>query len=208
MNLSLFSIERELLELIDQREIMRDELAALPPDSDLSVVNDLREALEATEGVIKAYLKRELAKVDGIASAVRQFEATAKTAKEEADRLAGRAKALQGIADSIRERTIEVMEETGNKKLRGNLNTLTVAGNGGVQPLDIRQPDLVPDSLKRVLAEMPQAEWVRIGGDVILAGGRCKSVEPDNTKIRAKLESGEAVPGCILKERGRHLRIS
>ena len=212
-SLSLFQIERELLELVDLRESLQEELAEggpLPPDEQVARCKPILEALAEADKQIKFYLKREVSKVDGIANAIKQFEAVSAQSKEEADRLAVRAKSLQAVADSIRERVIEVMEDVGQKKLRGGLNTLTVSGNGGVQPLDIRQPDLIPEAYMRVTVQLPVTVWRELLKTTagLSEVSKEKEREPDNALIRGALNIPVGVPGCILKERGKHLRIT
>ena len=83
-------------------------------------------------------------------------------------------------------------------------------GNGGLRPLNIRQPELVPDEYRLVAIRMPLDKWRQYGDHLADIGIDCELVrtELNNDEIRAALERGEGVPGCELGERGEHVRTS
>ena len=74
------------------------------------------------------------------------------------------------------------MNETNQRKIKTPLFTISVAKNGGKQPIYIDQDNLQADVFK-------------------------VKREPDTDKIRERLESGEKVLGAELKPRGEHLLI-
>jgi hypothetical protein len=76
------------------------------------------------------------------------------------------------------------MEATGKVKIETPRFKLSVAGNGGKQPLEVA---VEPTALA------PQYQAVK--------------VEANKEAIRAALEGGTAVPGCTLLPRGTSLRI-
>jgi hypothetical protein len=88
------------------------------------------------------------------------------------------------LADRLKERLKEAMEATGKLKLDTPRFKLSVAGNGGKQPLEVAvEPTALPQEF--------QAVEVRANKDA----------------IRAALEAGVTVPGCTLLPRGTGLRI-
>ena len=74
------------------------------------------------------------------------------------------------------------MNETNQRKIKTPLFTISVAKNGGKQPIYIDQDNLQADVFK-------------------------VKREPDTDKIRERLEAGEKVLGAELKPRGEHLLI-
>ena len=98
------------------------------------------------------------------------------------DRFEARIKAYQSNLGTISQRLVEAMNETNQRKIKTPLFTISVANNGGKQPISIDQDNLQADvfKIKR---------------------------EPDMDKIRERLESGEKVLGAELKPRGEHLLI-
>ncbi|EPC67920.1 phage protein [Lacticaseibacillus paracasei subsp. paracasei Lpp126] len=74
------------------------------------------------------------------------------------------------------------MNETNQRKIKTPLFTISVAKNGGKQPIFIDQGNLQADVFK-------------------------VKREPDTDKIRERLEAGEKVLGAELKPRGEHLLI-
>jgi hypothetical protein len=116
--------------------------------------------------------------------------------------------------DAMRQRNTKVLEGTNGRKLKRQ-------ANGGVQGVDVRQPELVPMSLKRVALIMPEHLWDDIHRTYLAAHNaddkalamllevvRHQRTEPDLIAIGEALRNGQAVPGCVLKERGEHLRAS
>lgn len=94
------------------------------------------------------------------------------------------AKADEALAERLKDRLKEAMEACGRTKIDTARFRLSVAGNGGKQPLEVTATveELGPDYTSTF-------------------------VEVDNTKIRAALEAGKVVPGCTLLPRGTGLRI-
>jgi hypothetical protein len=191
-DLALWQIETELAELLTAREAMEEE-GALP------------EELAAIDGQIAAYCSAEVAKVDRIAGAIRACEVNANVLAEEIDRLESRKKAWEDRAERIMAATLAAMQARGIKSLETPANRLTVAGNGGVEPLEFTGGPL-PAQLCTVLVKMPLATWRRLGE---LTDHDCVAGEPgpNTAAIRAALKRGENVPGAKLGERGVHLRM-
>ncbi len=208
--LSLFEIESDLLSLIDQREDALERLAMSHHPDSSSVENMpsvIEQELAVIDGLIRDYLKREVKKVDGCAFAIKEFEARAVAKYAESGRLHNAALRDEETAKRIKQMVLEVMQEFGEKKLPGRLFTISRQGNGGVQPLTIAQPDIVPLHMQRVTIEA----HADMADDLISQfPGMLKvtrQAEPDPARIRNVLEGGNGVPGCRLEPRAEHIRI-
>lgn len=123
-------------------------------------------------------------KADNYAAYVHHLLARAKARAEEAERLSARAKVDTNAAKRLRENMKTVLEFAGVKKIETPRFQISIAGNGGKQPIECNvKPDDLPDELRKT--------EFKINSDA----------------IRTKLEAGEEVPGCRLLERGTSLRI-
>lgn len=226
--LSLFQIESELLGLIDQREDALERARA---------GEDVLDELAVIDGLILDYVKAEIKKVDGIAIHIKEYTARSEAKAKAASELQTSANRDAETAKRIKAMVLQVMQEFDEKKLPGKLFTITRQANGGVAPLVIAQPDLVPDRFQIVSVRMSLDEWKRVRGllekkKVVCEAGR---PEPNNGAVRAALESAdkqetalhleaagngwteeqlsaalskvERVPGARIEDRGEHVRI-
>lgn len=126
------------------------------------------------------------AKAEGYAALIQEMRLLAKAGKEEAQRMADKARRREDAADFLAGRLKGVMKEKGLAKIETPRFTISVVGNGGKQPLDIHvQTADLPDWAKRTQT----------------------IVEPDKDKIRAKLEAGEKLEFAVLQPRGDRLSI-
>lgn len=121
-------------------------------------------------------------KAEGYAQVIRQIKADIEANKKERDRFEARIKSYQSNLNTISQRLVEAMNETNQRKIKTPLFTISVAKNGGKQPISIDQDNLQADVFK-------------------------VKREPDTDEIRKRLESGEKVLGAELKPRGEHLLI-
>lgn len=190
--LTLYQIESDLAQLIEERDC-----AEYESDS---------EALAVIDGLIKDYIGREARKIDSGAALIKSDLATAKLLKEEAARLTDRAKAFENRAARIKAAWCEAMGAQGIKELKSEHNTILRKGNGGVRPLEIRQPELVPTELQTVTLTCSRSDWDHLGAIPVL-DMRFVKCEPNTAAIRRELEAGRAVPGCTLLNRGEHLEV-
>ena len=164
------------------------------------------DAARVTEidGQLKQYLSNELpAKIDSVRNYIRWQENEAEVRAEEAKNqevLAGRAEAN---VERMKGMLLWCLQQLGQTKLEGALHWVRRQGNGGLRPLNIRQPELVPDEYRLVAIRMPLDKWRQYGDHCELV-----RTELNNDEIRAALERGEGVPGCELGERGEHVRTS
>jgi hypothetical protein len=122
-------------------------------------------------------------KADGYAAIVREFEHRAEAREAEARRLAESARACKNRSQSLKYRFLSAMELLGMDRLDTDVNSFRVCANGGKPPLDIYEPNRIPEEFIRQVPEI------------------------DREKVRQALEAGREVPGAILQSRGQHLRI-
>jgi hypothetical protein len=175
-------------------------------------------------------VQSEVKKVDGIRGYLKHCAMMEKCAKEERDAQAKRAKTWEGRRERLSKYVVSIMQGLGIKKLEGRTGTLAVHGNGGVQPFEITNAELLPPDCvtRRMVARLennglwsdaeltitgtPQAftTWKRASLDAILhALGQASIVgddTPNNDAIREAMTRGK-VSGVTEQERGSHLRV-
>ena len=221
--LSLFQIEAELRGLAEARCDALDRLEAFEADNVANGLlkqplrQDVAEAIKETkaelatiDGLIRAYISKEVQKVDNTARLLLELKARAGVHRAEAERLYMLAKSEEATEARVKELVLAVMDEFGEKKLFGASHQLMAKGNGGVRAVTVAQADLVPAHLQRVTVRMTQFDWANIAKPVMDRNAYAYEVlhtEPNNTAIRQVLESGAGVPGCRLEDRGKHLGI-
>lgn len=140
--------------------------------TDPEVIADTMDSIKDTINV----------KAEGYAKVIREVKADIEANKKERKRFDDRIKSLESNLGFITQRLIEAMNETDQRKIKTQLFTVSVAKNGGKQPIYIDQDNLQADVFK-------------------------VKREPDTDKIRERLEAGEKVLGAELKPRGEHLLI-
>jgi hypothetical protein len=173
---SLYKIEQRFLELSYQLEVATQRIEAEEVGADDEYMRISAE--------LEELIKTEIQKVDSVAGFVRYCERNAEVAKAEADRLNARSRMWLNTSDKLKQRIIQAMDLTDTKQLRGACNTITLAKNGGAQPLEIDDNLLPAAFLQQVI-----------------------SYKPNRDAIKAALKAGEQIPGVKLIERGRHLKI-
>ena len=212
---SLFVIESALSDLFDARQELIDEVAFTDEQ-----ITQKSLALDQINLAIKQYVVAEVRKVDGIAAYLRELKARQLARELEINRLEGLNSADAAAEERIKQICLECLNEDKQKRYEGKLGTLRRQANGGVQGVEVRQPELVPEGLKRYVVTMKGdlfhwiwsviTEWEKEHAIHPLAHAVMDDAkaEPDLTAIRKALEAGEGVPGCVLKDRGEHLRVS
>lgn len=119
-------------------------------------------------------------KFDAYAIVKQELEAEVSKRLKEIDRLEKDVKSLNGNIDRIKETMFNTMVETGQTKMKTEHFKLSIQGNGGVKPL-------------KITGDVPE-EYMKV------------KYEPDGTKIREALKTGE-LSFAHLEERGSRLVI-
>lgn len=144
-------------------------LMAEDPEVDPQTIADTMEALDGELEV----------KAESYVVIIKELSAEADKFRAEIDRLTKRKESLESRVAQLKGRLLESMKETGRDKLPTEHFKLSIAKNGGIQPL-------------KITGSVPK-EF-------------CK-LEPDNKKIRESLLLGEELDFAHLEERGEHLSI-
>ena len=121
-------------------------------------------------------------KADNYAVIIKELLADAEVCKQEKLRLEARQKSFETRAKFLKDRLEEVMKETGKTKFKTAKFSFGIQKKGGLAPLWIDED----------YSNIPQ---------------KYLKVEPDNTKIRQALDSGENIIFAHYEERGESLRI-
>src|ERR1019366_10670690 len=150
--LSLYPIEQAFLDLLTAREeVLAGEQG---PDTPAE--------LAEIEKALAEYVKREVVKVDGIHAYLGWAKATAEEARRESAAMAERARRIEAGMDRVKGICLDAMQVIGKKRIDGTAGRyLSVAGNGGVQPLGI-QEDMVPHEYCDVTVRMPLYVWDKL----------------------------------------------
>jgi hypothetical protein len=200
-NLSLYNLEATLMRLMFERE----ELAA----EGLSVIEKDIE--------IREYVSKEIRKVDGVAYYLKEFEARATAAKEEAKRLKARADAWEQRHERLETLVKSVMLMSGKARLDGDSNTLRLVKCPA--SVEIAQPELVPAEYCKLTVSMPVELWklilVALENDGLGSTHALAEIgelpepktEPVKSKIAEALKRGDGVPGCSLVTYKMSLRV-
>lgn len=209
-NLTLYGIETQLLELLNFRE-------AIESDPDMTP-QEQAESLKACDESIAEYIRAEVRKADGIARYLREFETRAATLKEEAARCTAMAKNWQKRYDSLEGMVIDIMQATKQTRIDGRHSVLQLKKNP--PSVEVAQPELVPNELKRIAVKMTLAQWQEVihlldqsdvqatrmlSSQLVLANNY--TPEPMKTEIAKRLKEGDGVPGCRLKTDGVRLEV-
>lgn len=152
-------------------EQIQNEIAAMLsiPDEDLDDVQ--RKALDA---YLDKLATAEASKVDGFGQFIRLQTVQAKACKEEAKRLAAKAKTAESRIAFLKAKYVASMQGVGVKKISGAVYTLSVHENEAVAIT--AQTETLPEIYQR----------------------KKITVEPDTIAIRNALKDGAEIPGCTL----------
>lgn len=122
-------------------------------------------------------------KAEDYAAVIMSLQARSDARAAEAKRIRELANADATVAQRLKERLKQAMETTGRVRIDTTRFRLTVANNGGKQPMLIEDESAIPPEF---IVQVP---------------------EVDKDAVRAALEAGRSVPGCTLVPRGTSLRI-
>ena len=123
-------------------------------------------------------------KVEGYCRLIKEAEARSKARKEESDRLMNRSRTDANMAKGLKQRLQLAFDVMGIKKVETDRFRVSVATNGGKQPLVIFDSMVPPEYMKTTT-----------------------NTVPDKDSIRSMLEGGKVVEFAELAERGRRLNI-
>lgn len=132
------------------------------------------DTLEALKGELEV-------KASGYTHIIRQLEMESKECDNVIDAFKAKKEVRENHIKRMKQALIEAMDVAGIDTLKAGEYTLTIAKNGGLQPLKITGD--VPDNFKKII------------------------YEDDKDKIRKALVDGEELSFAHLEERGRHLNI-
>lgn len=169
MNKTLFDLSNEILQL--------DDLLDTLDGDDAAQMGALDEYLNSLESNLET-------KLDNYAGFISELEARSAARKEEAERLAQRAKVDANKAGRLKE-SLKTFLIHGYKSMETNRFRLTLAANGGKLPLMIASVEDLPE------VYVEQVVTLKALTDA----------------IRNDIEAGIEVPGCMLGERGSSMRI-
>jgi len=146
---------------------------------------DSPEAMEALNLHLAGLDTALESKAEDYAGLIRELELRAEVRKAEAIRIRLLSTVDATLAERLKERLKAAMESSGKMKIETARFRLTVANNGGKQPLEVDEAQM--------------AAWEPPFRRVI--------TEPNREAIRIALENGATIPGCTLMPRGTSLRI-
>lgn len=120
------------------------------------------QALAAVDDALAEYVSREVQKADSIIGFCRNLKRAMEAAKEDRDYYAKRAEFLKRTLDRVKDLTHTAMEFVGKKRIDGRNGYLMLKGNGGVEPLTIDDPAMIPDEFKVVRVTMSAKDFNRL----------------------------------------------
>lgn len=217
-NMSLFGLERELLELLQYRDDLTNEVV-LTAEAEA----ERQAALEAIDKQIAEYVKRQsIARADSVIAALRECHSRAAALGEEIERLAKLQRAAQDREARIKQYAAEALAATLDPQIiaRAKQNNVLhrVEGRLGQLKLckspaavEVTDESLVPDEHKRAIVTMPYDMWLLMKDstvDLIDFEHINERVDVSKTDIGKALKAGEAVAGARLVEDNVHVRIS
>lgn len=125
------------------------------------------------------------AKMDAIGGLIRNYELRAAARRAEMERLAIRVRVDEANARRLKQRLLEFLDANEIQRYETERYLFSACNNGGKTPVE------TPALAEELPPQFRKVEW-----------------KPDLDAIRTVLEHGGHVPGCRLKERGRHLKLS
>ena len=162
--MTLYELSKDYIYLLEVAE---------DPDIDPEALAD---TMEGIEGAIED-------KAEGYVCVIKELEGQAAKFDAEIDRLTKQKNVFQNNIKRIKETLMNAMIDMGKEKIPTEHFKISVAKNGGLQPMVIDVD----------LKDIPE-EYIT------------RKPEPNNAKIREALKTGD-LPFAHLEERGRHLNI-
>jgi hypothetical protein len=182
-----------LADLISTREVLTEQLAIAERSGCQTLIQQAVCDLDSCEVALRECVTELVKKADGVAAFIRSEEAGAATAKAEANRCYDLAKAREARADRVKAIALEVLQQLGVKLVKGDVSELRRWGNGGAQPVEVRQPELLPARYQRFEMRITGEEWEELRK---FYPDRAKPIEPDTELIRKDLMVKGECPEC------------
>ena len=170
---------RRVIEIREDMDALYDVLLEIE-NPEVLESDEVQEVFES----LRKELDTEFAsKMDSIAAMITNLQAMAKVRKDEASRLARLAEIDENKAKYVKEWVKQTLQSMDVPKLKTDRYNITVANNGGKQPLEITG-DVPPDYLTVTQVS-----------------------EVNKDLIRHRLDSGDDLGFARYLDRGTHLRI-
>ena len=150
---------------------IEEEISAMLDIPDDELTEEQRQAMDA---YLDELAQAEADKVDAFASFIRQETARAKFLKEEAARLASKARTAENRIAYLKARYLTIMQQAGLSRIKGNAYALSIRSTPTVQ---VDDPAALDDFFCRIIPARR---------------------EPDKRVILEKLRDGGTLPGCRL----------
>ena len=181
MSISLYNIESALQALVEEREIAESEGDA--------------EAVKVIDLLLTEWAQREVKKVDGVAEAIRAYRLAGEVERAESQRHAERAQRFEATVERIKAHALQAMKVHCVTKLETPNNTLTVCGNGGLQPLQVDELELDWEWFN-ITVTMPCSMWQTLTVGGLPSIDKTAKLSPDTERIREALKQRVVCPKC------------
>jgi hypothetical protein len=197
-SLTLWSIEDSLVQLVGARE---------DAASDIGISEDeRRDQLQVIDNALADYVRQEITKVDNVRSYLLHCRLMADAARAERAAMEARVRLWEARESRLKEICILALDSVAKKRVEGKTGSLSVRGNGGVQPLEISgwnkdsarwadsDPGLLPDEVCVWAGTVGPLTWRRIQMLAIADPQTKLERQPSNAAIREAL--GKSCPEC------------
>jgi hypothetical protein len=185
-SLTLWTIEDSLLQLVAARE---DAAADMEISED-----ERRDRLQVIDTALADYIRQEITKVDNVRSYLMHCKLMADAARAERAAMEARVRIWEARESRLKGICISALDAADKKRVEGKTGSLSVRGNGGLQPLVVDQQEMVPDEVCVWVGTVGPAVWKRIQMLAITDPATKLERQPSNAAIREAL--GKPCPEC------------
>lgn len=158
--LSLYELERELVELVEFSEDAKTE-----------------EETATARSLIGQYLEKRAEKVDSILGYLKHCDMMAECAKEEAQAQMARSKTWAARRDRLKDACIYTMQQFDEKRLTGRIGELQLQANPA--SVEVYDQSLLPFEYSRVSLRMPGDLWAGLVAFIATFSSLFKTLAPD-----------------------------
>ena len=185
-SLTLWTIEDSLVQLVGARE----DTAADPNICEEERADQLR----AIDTALADYIRQEITKVDNVRSYLLHCRLMADAARTERAAMEARVRLWEDREARLKGICIAALDAAEKKRVEGKTGSLSVRGNGGLQPLVVDQPEMLPDEVCVWSGTVGPAVWRKIQMLAITDPATKLDRQPSNAAIRESL--GKPCPEC------------